>query len=758
MMRTLFIKAIRDLKAQKWQFLAVSFLVFLGVALFSGLYSSYLNIGTTYKKFYAQTNFEDLGVEFNPAPIDLLKKVKAISGVRAVVGRLTAYATMKIEGRDVQLKLVSIPEKNSKVNSIYLVEGVYPKHNRILILKKFADFNGISVGEVIHVRVNGKTCALRISGTAYSPEYVLIAERKNTMVSPKDFGIIFVPYKTMERITGLKGKITEVHVTAYSKDKIDEILNKVKKMFEPYGLKNFYKRKDQPSYKLLRMDLEGFKHIALMFPGMLLLIAVLAVYILLSRVVMEQTGIIAVLRALGYSKRSIILHYLMYSVLIGITGTFTGIVAGYCISTSMTSAYVDVLNLPYYVSMIYPGVLLVSAVSGFLTPLIAGIFTAKKAAEIEPAVAMRGYMIRYRVISLEKYLARFSILTRLAIKNVFRNPKRTLCIFLVVVMGVVLIATSIAFIDSVDEMFHIQFEKIQTFNYKVECSDLMAVKSLKDVKEAYPIIETWILIERNGLAKSSSLVGLPPNQELYNIYDLNGKKHFPPPEGIILPRCIAENLSIAKGETIEAFTELGKVKLKVYDIVPQPLMPVCYANLKELEKLGFKPNEVIVKGGDENRLNELGTVISMKKLRKVAEDMMSMMYEFFMFSVLFGASLAFAGIFNTTTVNILERRKEIATLRMLGYTVKEIAVSLFIETFIIGVIGIVMGFPMALMTLHGFKMMYRSEIFNMPFIMYPRTYVITAAVIITTLAISLVPGIRYIARMEIDRVTKEFTG
>jgi len=506
------------------------------------------------------------------------------------------------------------------------------------------------------------------------------------------------------------------------------------------------------------MDLEGFKHIAFMFPSMLLLIAILAVYILLSRVVMEQIGIIAVLRALGYSKRSVILHYLTYSILIGFIGTSAGIVAGYYLSAGMTSSYVDVLNLPYYVSKVYPSVLLVSTVAGFLTPLIAGIFTAKRVAEIEPAIAMRGYTIEYRVVGLDRYLARFSILTRLAIKNVFRNPKRTLYTFFGVVMCVVLIATSIAFIDSVDEMQHIQFGKVQTFDYKVECSNVTAIKSLKDVREAYPIVETWILLERNGMAKSSNLVGLPPDQDLYNIYDLNGKRHFPPPEGIILPKYIAENLSIAKGETIEAFTEAGKVKLKVYNIVSQPLMPVCYANLKELEKLGFKPNEVIVKGGNENELKKFGMVVSMKKLREAIEDMMSMMYEFFAFSVLFGASLAFAEIFNTTTINILERRKEIATLRMLGYTVREIAISLFIETSIIGVVGLVVGFPTALLTLQGFKMTYKSEMFNMPFVMYPRTYVITAVIIILTLAVSLLPGIRYIAKMEIDKVTKEFTG
>ncbi len=757
-MRTLLIKAIRDLKAQKWQFLAVSFLVFLGVALFSGLYSSYLNIEATYKKFYTQTNFEDLGVEFNPAPKDLLKMVKAIPGVKAVVGRLTAYATMEIEGREIRLKLVSIPEENSKVNSLFIVEGVYPKHNEVLILKKFADLNGISVGQVLHVRLNGKIYDLRVSGSAYSPEYILISERTNVLASPKDMGVLFVPYNMMEEMTGLKGKITEVHVKIYDEDRADEILNKVKSEFRLYGLKSFYKREGQPSYKLLKMDLEGFKHIAFMFPSMLLLIAVLAVYILLSRIVIEQTGIIAVLRALGYSKRTVIFHFLTYSILIGLIGTSLGVLAGYYISAGMTSSYVDVLNVPYHVTEIYSNVLLASAIAGLLAPLIAGIFTTKRIAEIEPAIAMRGFKIEYKVLGLDRLLRRFSILTRLAIRNIFRNPKRTLYTLFGVVMGVVLIATSLAFVDSVDEMLHIQFDKVQTFDYKVECSNPTDIKRLVGVEEAYPLVETWILLERNGIAKSSVLIGLPTGQDLFNIYDLNGRKHHPPPKGIILPKFIAENLSIAKGEEIYAFIEIGKVRLKVYDIVDQPLIPACYASLEGLERLGFRPNEVIVKGGDENKLKRFGAVVSMKKLRENIVEMMSMMSEFFAFSVLFGASLAFAEIFNTTTINILERRREIATLRMLGYTVKEIAISILVETFTIGLVGLLLGFPLAILTLKGFEMTYKSEMFNMPFVMYPRTIVVTVVVIVLTLLASLIPGIRFVAKMEIDKVTKEVTG
>ncbi len=749
-MKTLTLKVFKDIKARKWQFLAVSFLVFLGISLFSGLYSSYLNIGSTYKKFYTQTDFEDIGATFNLAPITVLNKINSISGVKAV-GRLTAYATMEINGREVHLKLVSIPKKNSIVDKVYIVKGKYPKNSGVLVLDKFAELNKLCIGQIIKIKVNGKIYSLRIYGTACSPEYVLITE--GYFSTPKDFGIIFVPYPTMEKITGKYGKINEVHVKVYTNN-INEILNKIKEILKPYGIKDIYKKENQPSYKLLKMDLHGFEETAIMFPGMLLIVATLSAYVLLSRTVTEQRGIIAVLRAMGYPKKDVIIHYLSYSILIGIVGTIPAIVAGYYISSVMTKSYIEYINVPYYVSNIYPSVMIISLIAGILTPAIAGGLTAKKAAEIDPAVAIRGVTTECKVINLDRFILKFSSITKMAIKNTFRNPKRSIYTFFGVAMAVVLIATSLALLDSTENMINTQFNKIQTFDYEVKTTNISAIKSLKDVKEAYPLIDTWIVFNRNDISKKSTLIGLT-NQNLYRIYDINGKRYFPPPKGLIIPESLAKNLSISKGETVKVLTKIGEEHFKIYDIIPQPLTPVCYANLNELKKLGFKPNYVIVKGGNEFELKNFGPVISMKRAKKSVEEMMNMMYTFFLFSVFFGVSLSFAEIFNTTTANVFERRREIATLLMLGYSIREITSSILIETYMIGIPGIIAGFPIAKIILQIFKMTYKNDIFHMPFVMYPDTYIITTIIVAVTLLISLIPAINYISNMDIAEVTRE---
>ena len=137
-------------------------------------------------------------------------------------------------------------------------------------------------------------------------------------------------------------------------------------------------------------------------------------------------------------------------------------------------------------------------------------------------------------------------------------------------------------------------------------------------------------------------------------------------------------------------------------------------------------------------------------------QLMSFFYVFIFFSLLFGASLGFASIFNTTTVNLLERSREIATLRMIGYTAKEVSITLFIENMIIGLMGVVAGLPLAYGLAKLYFLSFESELYHLPLVIYPRTYVITVVLVFVVLAVSLIPGIRYIKRMEIDKITKEF--
>ncbi len=751
--RTLNKKAIRDIKAQKWQFMAATFLVFLGVSLFVGLYASYQNIESTYNRFYSQTMLEDVGAYFSPSPPSILKKIRSLSGVMDAVGRSVAYGRAFVNGKWVEVKLVSIPDRQSRVDKVYICSGSYPGKGEALIFAKFAELNSIPVGVTMNVKVHSKTIRLRISGTAYSPEYVLITGETSSFVSAKDFCILFVPESTMKKLGFTK--ISEVHIKLFNPSYADRVVEELKQILGEKA-KFIYKQSEQPSFKLLRSDLKGFQSMAFMFPSMLLAISATIVYVIMSRMVVEQSGAIAVLRALGYSRRDVILHYLIHSTIVGLAGSVTGVFAGYLISAEMTKSYIDVLNLPYSVVSFHPVTTALGFLAGFLSPVLAGFFTAKNAASVDPATAMRGTKEKPAFRRFLSKLKFSRIIISIAVKNLFRNPKRTAYAVMGVVAAVVLITTSLAFVNSTDEMFHVQFGKIQKFDYMVQCPEsyLKNIRNLKDVREAYPVVQSWIRIENDGKSRTLTLIALPP-QNLYNIYTLSGKRKFPPPDGVYLPEKDAENLSICSGMIVNAYTPEGKVRVRIADVFSQPLVPACYMSLSQAEKFGIRPNWIIVKGGNKNELERFGRVLSMKELKRNTQEMMGMMYAFFFFSLAFGSALSFAELFNLTSISVVERRREFATLRMLGYRVKEIEKIIYIELAAVCIAGLLIGFPLAILTVKIFQSLYNSDVFNMIFVIYPWSYAVTVASVILTLILATRPAIAYIRKLDIARVSRE---
>ncbi len=770
-MRTINLKVLRDIRSQKGQFITVTFLIFLGVALFTSFYMSYLNLYVTYETYYEDTSFEDLAISIHKAPADVLLDVRKIDGVKDVYGRITSYATYQKDTTRITLKLISIPDE-LRVNRPVIVEGRYPEKDEraIVLLKKFADYHGIKPGETVSIEVNGKKENLKVVGLAYSPEFIWIVDAGSWITTPKTFGIGFVPEGTLRKITDQTDIITEVHLTLFDSERSDEILNRLENIFSNYGITAMYKREDQPSNKLVRMDLDGFRELSFMFPSFFLFISALMVYVLLSRIVREQTGSIAILRALGYSRRDVMAHYISYSLVMGFIGASTGVIAGYLISIYMTAEYTQILNIPYYTTILHRDVAIQGALIGVLTPLVSGITTAYSASKIEPAIAMRGVEVspsRIRTDRLIPFLKNASTLTRLSFRNLFRNPKRTLYSLVGIIASVVMILTSMAFLDSNDLSISLQFDKMNVYDMRVITSDEELYKEIKNypgVRDVAPVIDTWVLIEKNGESKSLNLFAIGHDQNLLNIYDEKGKLHHPPPTGIILPEIYASKLRITQGEEINILTGFGNMKVKVAEIFNQPITPLSYADILFFsKKTGIKFNALLIRFDEEmkheaeNRILSIPglRVESLEDLREYIDEIMSFFYIFIYFTLAFGASLGFASIFNTTTVNILERRREIATLRMLGYTTKEIAYTLLMETVFLSIIGILMGIPAGYLTAKMFFSSFQTDLYYMPFIIYNRTYILTAMATFIIVIISLTPGIRYVSRMEIEKVTKE---
>ncbi len=136
-------------------------------------------------------------------------------------------------------------------------------------------------------------------------------------------------------------------------------------------------------------------------------------------------------------------------------------------------------------------------------------------------------------------------------------------------------------------------------------------------------------------------------------------------------------------------------------------------------------------------------------------ELMGFFYAFIAFSLFFGVSLGFAAVFNTTSISIIERSRELATLRMLGYTSREIILSLVLESIVVAALGLLAALPVAYLTASAFFSSFESELYYLPMVIYPTTYAFTIAAVFAIVILALLPSAKRVSEMDIAKVTKE---
>lgn len=762
-------KLLRDIKEQKGLFAATTFILFLGVTIFCAFYLSYLNLNDTYESFYESSNFEDISVKAVEITEEEIERVKKLDGVLEVQPRISVSGKVKVDGKEVAALVISLPEKET-INRLYVAEG----ERGFAVIKKFADYYGIEVNTPLEVSFAGFEYKKPLEALVYSPEFILIYEEgeETFTPSPGSYAIVYIPEKDMLK-AGLK--FNELKIRVAEKERNEEILRKVLTILGD-KVEEFHTGENQVSRKLLKEDLEGFRGLAVLFPAFFILVSIFMTYALLSRIFRLQLGNIAVMRALGFTRNEIMLHYLQYPLLMGFFASTAGLVAGFFASQLLTSQYITFLNLPYYVSKPHLEVYSLSLMAGTLTPTISGFLVAYQASRVDIVKALRGYAevaavsFIARIDALFSRIWRMRLIFRLALRNIFRSKRRTAISIFSIVACTSLILNSMVFVDSFDYVMQLQFGKVYAYDIKVSLEGydgkevLEKVRKMDGVLFAEPAVEMPIYVEKGGEEVPTLLIA-SNFQTLYNVYNAEGEKLIPS-EGIIFSKTAMKNLSLVEGEKVSVYTEFGKLEAEVEDVEMIPLLSVATASLDYFSRIsGVDGFNRIVVDADEGRIAEIAEKIrQMDGVKKVStvieaqesiEELMGFFYAFIAFSLFFGVSLGFAAVFNTTSISVIERSRELATLRMLGYTSREIIISLILENLFVAILGLVFALPIAYSTAYFFFSSFESELYYMPMVIYPRTFAATVLAVFAIILLALLPSARRVSEMDIAKVTKE---
>ncbi|UCH33347.1 MAG: FtsX-like permease family protein [Armatimonadota bacterium] len=789
-------KLVRDIAANRWLFTAVTSVVLLGVCLFDAAYMSFQNLSSSYDLTYDRLRFADFTTRFHSGPEALENRARAIPGVAQAYGRLSQEIELAQTGRESEKvvgRVLAVPDQGPPdVNAVLVLDGAMPSPRRreLLLERNFAEANGYRPGDTITPVILDEEVEFTVSGIAASPEYILAVRAKEyLMPQPEEFGALFTTRTQAEELLGAPGTINELCVTITQYADRERVIQAVEDLVRPYGFEETITRDDQPSNNLLQSDLRAFRELAVIFPAFFLVIAALTVYTLLTRMVRSQRTQIGFMRASGYSSSEILVHYLEFALVLGLLGATIGTIAGHGLGIISTHYYTRVVGVPFLDMRPRWGSMSVGWMAGLVVALLAGIVPARAAAQLQPAETMRTETPAARRSWALRVLGRsfggLPYVARLPLRNLIRRPRRTAYTALGIASAIALVIVSLGMLDASYAAINMYFYDVQVYDLRVSFLDpqpwsrLARIGHWEGVERVEPGLMIPVELQFDGKSYFTVVLGLPRDSRLYRLYDPRGESLSPPPAGMLIGATARSKLDAHTGDTLRVRLpeEPPDVQrwhnVQVVGYVHQPVGGLVYMSLDQLRRVFGRDLDLPRNGVTgaiiavdprytshvRDRLFDLTGAVeaeSTAQTRAQIEELMKLFYAYLGIMLSFGIALAVAILFNTATIGVLERSRELASLRSLGMTRRQVGLMVTIENAVTALGGSLLGMGLGRLLNIYFIAAYSGEQLQLRPVIYPQSYAITVAAAFIALIIAQIPALRAVNRLDLAKATKEF--
>ncbi|MCF6093058.1 FtsX-like permease family protein [Microaerobacter geothermalis] len=770
----------------KAAYIACMVVISIGLMVFTSVSLVIQNLELAKERFYKEYRFADGFARVKGMPYLEIARLAKIEGIEQIEGRLVKDVRVLFPNQDdnVYLTLVSYqPEKSNLINNVKLIDGrpLEDETKSILINAEFVKANQLAFGDQIPILVEGKKIDLTLVGTGQSPEFIIINFSQDQLPSAETYGVGYIPYNVMKNLFREKGLVNDIVFTIKPGYSYQDIEDQLKPKLEKYGLESMYPRKDQMSHVLLTQELVGLRATANTLPVVFLVVAAAILYIMLKRLVEQQRGQIGTLKAFGYSDRQILYHYLTYALLIGISGGLSGGLLGIWLSFPMIDMYKQFFNLPDLKSQFSFSFLLFGILLSIGFSLFAGYNGSKQALRLQPAEAMRPPApISAKKTWIEQvnwYWESLTVQGKMATRNLFRNKQRSFFTFIGVMFSFSLMATLWYFQETTNLIMLQQFEKVQTYNVKMSFNPPVAIEGMErelkgfpGMKKVEPMLEVPVTFKHKWHKKDVSIIGLKEDSQLYNILNRQGDKVAVPSHGILLSERLAQLLDVQTGSTItleSIWTEKTTKTLEVTGIIPQYLGINAYMQLEALHDFlgeGEMASSALIYMEVENipslkdQYQEAKMVTSIDEKNQLLAKYYEMLdsYSFIIWiMVLFALIAGFSIIYNSSIISLSERKRELASLRVLGMTPKEVLQVIIFEQWFISFFAILAAIPLTFSMIKGLAQSMDNDIYIIPVLFEPFSFIYAFIGTIIALLISQWTLSKKIHQLSLVDVLKE---
>ena len=779
-------KLLRDLWRTRAQVASIALVLAGGVLSVVSIRGTASSLVHARDEYYAVGHFADVFASLTRAPDEVRARLEALPGVGQVHTRVVKDVRLDVPGfeRPATGRLIAMPaahEGAQRLNCVRVVRGRMfdpDARDEVLINGRFADVNHLGPGDTLTAVINERRTLLRVVGIGAAPDYLYEEGGGGMAVDERAFGLLWAPHELVAAATGMRGAFNDVAIELAPGARSAPVLAAVDSVLARYGGRGAIGRRDQLSHRVVENELSQLLVMGWAFPVFFIGVAAFLTGTVLSRLIATEREQVAVLKAFGYSNGAVARHYLAYATLAFLLGIAIGIGIGEWFGRAITTVYSDILRIPGLRFRIdWPAMALALGVLS-VAALLGAVRSVLGAANLPPAQALRPPApVRYHMLLLDR-LGLGTVLpasARMVARGIERRPSRALLGAAGIAAALAMMVGTLSLYDASGRMVEVMFRigHRETLGVQLVSSVPLTMASrfrtLPGVTRVEMTRAVPVRIHHAGRARTLALTGLAGDASIYRLVDVRGVAQPVPPDGVTLSASLARTLEARHGDTVqvELLEQLKTRPVVVAATLDEMTSPNAYMEHAALSRLtGEDPQANLVYlrlAGVEtpallDALRDMPRVGSVASRAAMLEAYDRMMARSFRINttviVIFATVIAVGVVYNGARIALSERGRELASLRVLGFTTREVGALLLGEQGVLAALALPLGWLLGWLfggfLVHAFE----SEYYQVPFVSRSGTYLFASLIVLAASAAAGTLMYRRTARLDLVAVLK----
>jgi len=785
-MKALDHKLFRDLWRLRGQVLAVGMVIASGVATLVMSVSTLQALQQTTHAYYERYRFGDMFAHVTRAPETLVPRIAQLSGVQVVETRVIHFAQIDVPDfvEPIIGQLTAIPEhKQPDLNQLVLRRGRWVSKDdvdEVIISEPFAEAHALVPGDTLSAIINGKKRRLSIVGVALSPEFIYALGPGALLPDDKRFGIFWMGREALAAAFDLDHAFNHISLSLLRGAESAPVMARLDAMLERYGGISAVNRDNQLSNWFVMNEIEQLKTMSTILPTIFLSVAAFLTHTVLSRMIITEREEIGLLKAFGYSGMAIGWHYTKFILALCLVGISVGWVLGGILGRYNTEIYAELFRFPLLIYQPSLAAFVLASGGSIASALLGGLWAVRKAVRLPPAQAMipPAPAQYHRGVLADSRLSRWlDQPTRIALRQISRWPLRSLFTAIGVAFSVGLLVMSLQWHDAIDHIAETYFFSAQRQDATIGLTEeeaarvIYAIKRIPGVQHAEPMRIVNADLRVANRVHRGAINAIEPDSYLQPIYDDHSRKVLTvPPSGLVLASRLAHKLGVQVGDKVWVDILEGRRPSGYIPVVATfdtyigmpAVMDLAALNrwLQEHPRLQFA-NLLIDEKYEAQLFSYLKTLptVSAVMLRQTAYQSFydtvgeNLLFFTSVFTSL-AAALAFGVAYNSTRIALSERGRELATLRVLGFTRGEISYILLGEVGLLVLLGLPVGCISGWLLVWIMTSSFDTELFRIPLVIKASTYGVAVIIALVSAAVSAVLVRRRVDQLDLIQVLK----